>query len=309
MAEKIHHIHDGFFKVAMINLKVAKDLLKAHLPDKLVKRIDWDTVQITNKSYVDENLRQIFSDVVYKCTIDGQAAYLFLLVEQQTMPYFLLPFKVLEYNVMICREHIRQGHKELPLIANLVLYSGKKTPYPYSLDVYDCFQKADMAREMMFKPLQLVDLGQESEEELATHGEADMLELLLKQSSQETFVDWIEKDPDLVKRLAERDYFKSGIMYMLDRERRQEGEELAKKLEFIAPSKEEDIMQAVKTIREKSELLGEKRGMQLGMKRKQEEMAERLLLKGMDVHFIEDVTGLPVNEIQQLSDKLGLSNN
>ncbi len=309
MTKHIHHVNDGLFKEAMTNLKVAQDLLKAHLPEKLVRRIDWDTLQITNKSYVDENLRQIFSDAVYKCTIDGQAAYLFLLVEQQTVPYFLLPFKVLEYNVMICREHIRQGHKTLPLIANLVLYSGKKSPYPYSLDLFDCFQEPAMAREMMFRPLQLVDLGQASEAELATHGEADMLELLLKQSSQETFVNWIEKDPDLVRRLAGRDYFKSSIMYMLDREHRQEGEELAKKLEYLVPSKEKDIMQAVKTIREKSRLVGRSEGIQLGKKETQKEMAERMLLKGMEIPLIKDVTGLSTQEIIKLSDKLGLSNN
>ena len=144
MSKKIHHVHDGFFRVAMTNLKVAKDLLKAHLPKKLDKQIDWDTLQITNKSYVDENLKQTFSDMVYRCQINGRESYIYALIEHQTEPYFLLPFKVLEYNVMICREHIRQGHKELPLIANLVIYSGKKSPYPYSLDIYDCFQEVDV---------------------------------------------------------------------------------------------------------------------------------------------------------------------
>ena len=81
MSKKIHHVHDGFFRVAMTNLKVAKDLLKAHLPKKLVKQIDWDTLQITNKSYVDQKLRQFMSDMVYKCTLQGREAYIFLLIE------------------------------------------------------------------------------------------------------------------------------------------------------------------------------------------------------------------------------------
>ena len=54
MTKHIHHVNDGLFKEAMTNLKMAKDLLKAHLPARLVKHIDWDTLQITNKSYVDE---------------------------------------------------------------------------------------------------------------------------------------------------------------------------------------------------------------------------------------------------------------
>ena len=309
MSEKIHHVHDGFFRVAMSDLSVAKDLLKAHLPEKLVQQIDWDTLEITNKSYVDKHLKRLMSDMVYKCTLQGKEAYIFLLIEHQATPDPLMPFRVLEYDVRICRECIDQGHKQLPLIANLVLYSGKQTPYPCSLDIYDCFQEADMAREMMFKPLQLVDLGQESEAELATHGEADMLELLLKQSQQETFVDWIEQDPELVKTLFERDYWESGLRYMFDRERQVEGEELAKELELIIPSKKEEIMHTVQTIRQKSELLGEKRGEKRGIRKKQEEMAERLLLKGMGIPFVEDTTGLPTKEIMTISDRLKRSKN
>lgn len=76
------------------------------------------------------------------------------------------------------REHLKQGNNKLPFIANLVLYSGKQTPYPYSVDIYNCFESPDKARAMMFKPLALIDLGQMSEEELSRYGSADMLELL-----------------------------------------------------------------------------------------------------------------------------------
>ena len=116
MTEKIHYPHDGFFRVAMSDLRVAKDLLKAHLPAKLVQQIDWDTLQITNKSYVDRHLKQIFSDMVYKCMLQGKEAYIFLLIEHQSTPDPLMPFRVLEYDVRICREYIDQGHKQLPLI-------------------------------------------------------------------------------------------------------------------------------------------------------------------------------------------------
>ena len=312
MPAKIHHPHDSLFRVAMSNLKVAKDFLKTYLPLTLVKCIDWHTLQITNKSYVEETFKDLLSDMVYKCTINKKAAYIYLLIEQQTKPYRLLPFKILEYDVIICREHIKQGNKELPLVANLVLYSGKKTPYPYSLDIYDCFQTPDMAREMMFKPLELVDLGQASEAELATHGEADMLERLLKQSRERTFLNWIDNNPALVDTLAKRAYWKSGLLYMLDREQQHKGEALVKKLKFINPSKEEEIMQVVKTIRQESELIGLKKGrqegkaegmqqgMQQGMHNKALGIARNLLLKNMDVSFITETTGLDKKTITKL---------
>lgn len=303
MSEKIHHPHDGFFRVAMSDLSVAKDLLKAHLPEKLVQQIDWNTLQITNKSYVDQKLRQVMSDMVYRCTLQGREAYIFLLIEHQSTPDPLMPFRVLEYDVRICRECIDQGYKQLPLIANLVLYSGKKTPYPCSLDIYDCFQEADMAREMMFKPLQLVDLGQESEAELATHGEADMLELLLKQSQKETFVDWIEKDPDLLQTLFERNYWESGLRYIFSEEHKVKGEALAKKLELITPSKKKDIMRTVQTIGEKHELIGEKRG----IKKRDVQIAERMLKAGEPQEKVIQFTGLPAKEVAAISDRINRS--
>jgi len=74
------------------------------------------------------------------------------------------------------------------MIINLCVYSGKKTPYLCSVDIYDCFEDPILSRAEMFKPLLLMDLGQIEEEELGNHGTADLLELLLKQSQERTFL-------------------------------------------------------------------------------------------------------------------------
>jgi recombination-promoting nuclease RpnB len=94
--------------------------------------------------------------VVYSCKIDNKSIY--ILVEQQTKPDFLLPFRFLQYNVALLAEHLAQNKKEkkrqyLPTILNLCLYTGKKTPYPYSLDIYDCFEDPILARAVMSNPL------------------------------------------------------------------------------------------------------------------------------------------------------------
>lgn len=50
----LHHLHDAFFKKTLSKLEVAKDLLKAHLSPEISQRIDWNTLRLTNKSYVTE---------------------------------------------------------------------------------------------------------------------------------------------------------------------------------------------------------------------------------------------------------------
>ena len=78
---KLHHPHDSFAKKALSKLAVAKDLLKAHLSPELVRRIDWNTLWLTNKSYVTEQLSQLHSDVVYSCQVEGKKAYIYCLIE------------------------------------------------------------------------------------------------------------------------------------------------------------------------------------------------------------------------------------
>lgn len=97
MSIDIHHPHDSFFRASLSNLEVAQDLLKAHLAPELVQQIDWTSLQLTNKSYVDEQLSQFHSDMVYACQLNGGDAYIYLLIEQQTKPELLLPFRLLEY--------------------------------------------------------------------------------------------------------------------------------------------------------------------------------------------------------------------
>ena len=88
----IHTPHDLFFKHSVDDVSVAKSFFQAHLPASLQQRIHWDTLRLTNKSFSDEQLQALHSDVVYSCQLDQKRAYIYLLIEQQTDPDPLLPF-------------------------------------------------------------------------------------------------------------------------------------------------------------------------------------------------------------------------
>ncbi len=57
--------HDAFCKKFLGNLEVARDFLKTHLPPAVLKKCDLSTLKVEDCSFVDENLRQYFSDIVY----------------------------------------------------------------------------------------------------------------------------------------------------------------------------------------------------------------------------------------------------
>ena len=74
---KISQPHDKFARRALSDIIVAKELIQKHLPQELVKRIDIDSVQLTNKSFVSEEMKELHSDVIYKCNIDNKKGYIY----------------------------------------------------------------------------------------------------------------------------------------------------------------------------------------------------------------------------------------
>src|SRR5688572_1474284 len=137
MSIEIHQPHDSFVKYILSDIEIARELIKVHMPADIVKRADWESLQLTNRSLVTEELKQYHSDVVYKCTVDNEQAYVYVLVEHQSTPDALLSFRMLEYTVLLMRQHVKEGHKKLPIVLNLCIYASKEGPYPYSLDIFD----------------------------------------------------------------------------------------------------------------------------------------------------------------------------
>ncbi len=43
----------------------------------------------------------------------------------------------------------------MPIIAPLLFYQGPTSPYPASTDIVDCFEKPELAREILLKPFKL----------------------------------------------------------------------------------------------------------------------------------------------------------
>ena len=301
----IHTPHDLFFKNSVNDVSVAKDFFKAHLPPSLQQRIQWNTLQLTNKSFSDDQLRELHSDVVYACQLDHKKAYLYLLIEQQTNPDLLLPFRFLQYNVRLLEQHLKQQEEKkrkgsLPMVINLCPYAGKQSPYPYSVDIYDCFEDPILARAELFKPLPMIDLGQLSEEELKQHGTASGMELLLKQARHRTMLKWIQSHAEEVRDILAMYYGKSSIHYILAVENKYSPKEVVDALIAIEPHKAQEIMTAARQL----ELKGEKRGMQQGMQQGILLTARNMLMKlHMNIKDVQAATGLSIEELMKLQEE------
>ena len=57
--------HDATFRQFLKLPEIARDFMELHLPTELRSICDLSTLKLENGSFVEENLRQYFSDVLY----------------------------------------------------------------------------------------------------------------------------------------------------------------------------------------------------------------------------------------------------
>lgn len=63
---KTQNPHDKFFKESFSKLSVAKDFLNNYLPQSLINAIDIDTLKPQKDSFINEELEESFSDLLFK---------------------------------------------------------------------------------------------------------------------------------------------------------------------------------------------------------------------------------------------------
>lgn len=79
--KKIYCPHDRLFKSSMSDLSFAKNFLQRHLPAKIKDLIDFNSLSLCKNTYVNNNLKEANSDVLFTATVLGKTAYIYVLCE------------------------------------------------------------------------------------------------------------------------------------------------------------------------------------------------------------------------------------
>jgi predicted transposase/invertase (TIGR01784 family) len=58
--------HDKLFRALFSDLAEAEAFLRAYLPESLSSLLDWSTLVLLDKSFVDETMRESESDLLYQ---------------------------------------------------------------------------------------------------------------------------------------------------------------------------------------------------------------------------------------------------
>lgn len=303
MNRKINAPHDKFFRAAMEHKPVAIDFFNHYLPHKVRRVLDVNSLELTGHSYIDTDLRESLSDLVFRCELACRPTYLTLLIEHQSTADRMLPFRVHHYLFGMLHSHRKQHpDKPLPAVYTLVFYHGEVTPYPYSLDLWDCFDDpCGLMREVLYQPLPLIDVNQLPDEALRQQQWVGPMVRALKYIRQRDMapyaLDILEALPWSLEDGESIELLELLLNYLLS----------AGNIEdvnaFIALSAERlsgPVRSEIMTFAEKLKQQGIQEGMQEGIQKGVNTVALTMLKEGAETPFIARMTGLSMAEIERL---------
>jgi predicted transposase/invertase (TIGR01784 family) len=130
---KITAAHDKLVRHVYSNRENACSFLNHGLPEQVLKLIDLTTLEITKDSFIEKELADYHSDMLYKVKLtDGSQGFIYVLFEHKSYYDRFVHLQLLEYMAKIWRLFIKQ-HKKPPdylpiVIPLLVCHARKKWP-------------------------------------------------------------------------------------------------------------------------------------------------------------------------------------
>jgi hypothetical protein len=102
--------------------------LRAVLPPDLTARLDLGQLAPVPASFIDDELRWRYSDLLFTTELDGSDAYVYLLIEHQSSSDPLMAFRMLRYVTRIWEQHLRHhpNARLLPAVIPLVVYRDRR---------------------------------------------------------------------------------------------------------------------------------------------------------------------------------------
>ncbi len=287
---QIQNPHDKFFKETFSNIEVAKDFVINYLPQSIMDIVDINTLEVQKDSFINADLEEAFSDMLFKINVNKQEGYLYFLFEHKSYVSKNITIQLLKYMIEIWETKAKKENiRELPMIIPLVIYHGNnewkiKTSLGEMINGYDAIPE-DVKKYVPDYEYLFYDLSRYTDEQIK--GEVKLRIVLT------IFRDIFTKDSQVIRKsilratehLRELDdkqtgieYFETFMRYVLNA-----GQKLTKKemndiigaIETTFPEGSETVM----TLAEQFKQEGREEGIQEGEANALAKMAIRLLTK------------------------------
>ncbi|WP_415860474.1 Rpn family recombination-promoting nuclease/putative transposase [Pantoea cypripedii] len=285
--------HDAVFKTFLSHVTTARDFMSLHLPPNLLKICDLTTLQLESGSFVEDDLRPYFSDVLYSLQTSRGDGYVHVVIEHQSSPDKLMAFRLLRYAVAAMQRHLDAGHKTLPLVIPILFYQGKRSPYPYPVNWLKLFSDPEQAAELYCSDFPLVDITVIPDEEIMQHRSMAALTLLQKHIRQRDLKEFLDQLGKLMlEEFMTRQQMLTLINYMLQVGETPDAIGFIRELAQRVPQHEDEFMTIAQQL--------EQKGKQIAERDTRLEIARNMLENGYDWVSIMKMTGLTEQDRQHI---------
>lgn len=113
--------HDAVFKTFLSRVETARDFIELHLPPSLIKICKLETLRLESGSFVEDDLRPYFSDILYSLETTSGHGYVHVLIEHQSSPDKHMSFRLMRYAIAAMQRHLEAGNDTLPLVIPVLL--------------------------------------------------------------------------------------------------------------------------------------------------------------------------------------------
>lgn len=306
--------HDAVFRQMLTQKDIARDFLQIHLPKMFLNICNMDSLTLESGSFIEDNLRTSYSDILYSLQTKYGTGYVYALIEHQSKPDKLMAFRLMCYAIAAMQHHLDSGHKTLPLVVPILFYHGTESPWPFSLNWHHLFSDPDLATALYSHEFTLVDLTIIPDNQILSHQRIAMLELLQKHIRHRDLSELLDQ---LITLLTQENLTTAQIdvlmNYMLKAGNTTEPGVLIRQLAQSAPQYKEQLMTIAEWLEEKGRAEGVQQGLEQGLERGLEQgleegrlaearnIARKMLASGLAPELISHLTGLTPEELVTLT--------
>lgn len=298
--------HDAIFKTFLNHPATAQDFLQLHLPDALRAICDLKTLKLESGSFIEDDLRAYYSDVLWSLKTREGDGYIYTIIEHQSTADAHMAFRLIRYAIAVMQRHLDTGHKKLPLVIPMLFYHGTTSPYPYSLCWLDEFDDPKAARQLYATAFPLVDITIIPDDEIMQHRRMALLELIQKHIRKRDLMGLVEKLVTLlVKGHANDNQLKALFNYLVQVGDSTHFTEFIQQVAERLPQQKERLMTIAERLRQEGHRNGLQEGLQTGLQTglqqgKREEalrIAATMQADGIDKLTILRITGLMAEDL------------
>jgi predicted transposase/invertase (TIGR01784 family) len=305
---------DRPYKIIFSNPEIVKELITKYFDSDWVRDVDFSTLQKLPTEIIGEELDETRDDVIWQVNFRDTKLYIVLLIEFQSTSDAFMSARILSYIGNLYLEIIRTekitSNQKLPPVFPLVVYNGQEAwkaaksfkeivycPYK-SLNKYipDVFYELFEEREVFKKisdPQLLIDLLVSIE----FCNDPDSMKKLVSQ-----LCDLADKSPSVNQLLRGfRLLIKKGLL---------RSSKHTKELCFdwddtSSPQEAKNMLeQTMKKWADNYYTEGIEKGVKKGDKKAKEQVAVRLINKGLSCEEISEVTDLTIDQVQRLAQQI-----